>query len=119
MRAGRRRAGWRDSVAEALDDPSVQARVLDPGAGQYRDEAGGEVGRETERSGRRWTEIERDGLRVAALETDEALAENPELVEAASSATLLAVETGRLEGELRIPGQSPRRSGRRAASDRP
>ena len=32
---------------------------------------------------------------------DDALAENPELVDAAASATLLAVETGRLEGELR------------------
>ena len=38
---------------------------------------------------------------VAALDTDDALAENPGLVDAAASATLLAVETGRLEGELR------------------
>ena len=45
--------------------------------------------------------MRRDGLRVAALDTDDALAENPELVDAAASATLLAVETGRLEGELR------------------
>ena len=51
--------------------------------------------------GRQWTEIRRDGLPVAALDTDDALAENPELVDAAATATLLAVETGRLEGELR------------------
>jgi signal transduction histidine kinase len=38
---------------------------------------------------------------VAALDADEALAENPELVDAAGVATLLAVETGRLEGQLR------------------
>ena len=43
----------------------------------------------------------RDGIPVAALDADEALAENPELVEAAGVATLLAVETGRLEGQLR------------------
>jgi signal transduction histidine kinase len=93
--------GWRDIVSGALDDPSLRLAYWDPGAGSFRDAAGGELARTPERSGRQWTEVRRDGLPVAALDTDEALAENPELVDAAASATLLAVETGRLEGELR------------------
>ncbi|HWL34535.1 MAG TPA: histidine kinase, partial [Gaiellaceae bacterium] len=93
--------GWRDIVAGALDDPSLRLGYWDPTAGHFRDAAGGELARWPERSGRQWTEVRRDGLRVASLDTDDALAENPELVDAAASATLLAVETGRLEGELR------------------
>jgi signal transduction histidine kinase len=92
--------GWRDIVAGALDDPSLRLAYWDPGAGSFRDAAGGELAR-GKGSGRQWTEIRRDGLPVAALDTDDALAEDPELVDAAASATLLAVETGRLEGELR------------------
>ena len=93
--------GWRDIVAGAIDDPSLRLAYWDPAAGLFRDAAGGELARTPERPGRQWTEVRRDGLRVAALDTDDALAENPELVDAAASATLLAVETGRLEGELR------------------
>ena len=93
--------GWHTIVVDALDDPSLRLGYWDPAAGHFRDTAGGYLVRTPEGSGRRWTEIRRDGLPVAALDTDDALAENPELVEAAASATLLAVETGRLEGELR------------------
>jgi signal transduction histidine kinase len=93
--------GWRDIVSGALDDSSLRLGYWDPVAGHFRDAEGGELVPAPERSGRQWTEVTRDGMRVAALDTDGALAENPELVDAAASATLLAVETGRLEGELR------------------
>ena len=93
--------GWHAIVAGALDDPSLRLGYWDPGAGHFRDAEGGELERMPDRSGRRWIEVTRDGMRVAALDTDDALAENPELVDAAASATLLAVETGRLEGQLR------------------
>jgi len=92
---------WRNIVAGALDDPSLRLAYWDPRSERFRDAAGVERPRPPERARRQWTEIRRDGLRVAALETDDALAENPELVDAAASATLLAVETGRLEGQLR------------------
>ena len=92
---------WRDIVAGALDDPSLRLAYWDPRSGQFRDAEGVPRARAPERARRQWTEIRRDGLRVAALDTDDALAENPELVDAAASATLLAVETGRLEGQLR------------------
>ncbi len=93
--------GWHASVADALDDPSLRLGYWDPAAGQFRDTAGGDLVPAPDASRRQWTEVRRDGLPVAALDTDDALAENPELVDAAASATLLAVETGRLEGELR------------------
>ena len=92
---------WRDIVAGALDDPSLRLAYWDPRSDHFRDAAGAELGRPPKRRRRQWTEVRRDGLRVAALDMDDALAENPELVDAAASATLLAVETGRLEGELR------------------
>lgn len=92
---------WRDIVAGALDDPSLRLAYWDPHAGHFRDADGGELARPQQRSGRQWTEVRRDGLRVAALDTDDALGEHSELLDVAASATLLAVETGRLEGELR------------------
>ncbi len=92
---------WRDIVAGALDDPSLRLAYWDPLSGHFRDAAGVALIRPPERSRRQWTEVRRDGLPVAALDTDAALAEDPELVDVAASATLLAVETGRLEGELR------------------
>ena len=88
-------------MANALDDPSLRLGYWDPAAGHFRDAEGGELAQTLRVSGRQWTEIRRDGLPVAALDSDDALAENPELVDAAASATLFAVETGRLEGELR------------------
>ena len=93
--------GWQTIVAEALDDPSLRLGYWDPDAGQFRDAAGGELAHPPEGSGRQWQEVTRDGIPVAALDADEALAENPELVDAAGVATLLAIETGRLEGQLR------------------
>jgi signal transduction histidine kinase len=44
--------------------------------------------------------IERDRVPVAAMVLDETLAENPELVQSATTATVVAVENGSLEGEL-------------------
>jgi signal transduction histidine kinase len=44
--------------------------------------------------------VDRAGQPVAAMVIDETLAADPELVEAAAAATLLAVENGALEGEL-------------------
>ena len=88
-------------MADALDDPSLRLGYWDPAAEHFRDAEGGELARTLQVPGRQWTEVRRDGLPVAALDTDDALAENPELVDAAATATLLAVETGRLEGQLR------------------
>ena len=48
-----------------------------------------------------WVPVERDGTTIAALAVDPALVYDPELVGSATTATLVAIEGGRLEGELR------------------
>jgi signal transduction histidine kinase len=89
---------WRDSVAEALDDPALRLAYRDPVSGQFREPSGEVLAVEPHRA---WVSVDRDHEAVAAMVIDETLTEDPELVRAAASATLLAVENGALEGELR------------------
>ena len=91
---------WRGMVAAALDDDALQLGYHDPRAGRFRESGGGELDPPAPR-GRAWVPVERDGQPVAAMVIDESLTEDPELVQAASTATLLAVENGSLAGELR------------------
>jgi signal transduction histidine kinase len=90
---------WRETVAEALDDAALQIGYRDPATGTFREPDGGDLA-EAPR-GRTWVPIDRGDQPVAAMIVDEALAEDPELVRAAATATLLAVENGALEGEVR------------------
>jgi signal transduction histidine kinase len=90
---------WRAAVAAALDDPQVRVGYWDPRQERYREPDGTSLpaaGR-----GRSTVEATRAGQPVAAMVLDDALAEDPELVGAATSATVLAVANGNLEGELR------------------
>ena len=93
-------AQWSDTVAAALDDDAFQLGYHDPVAGRFREPGGGEL-EPPAPPGRAWVPVERDRRPVAAMMIDESLTEDPELVRAATSATLLAVENGGLEGELR------------------
>ena len=93
-------ARWRDAIAEALDDRSLQLGYHDPATGTVREAGGAELIPPPPRTGRRWVPVEREGRLVGAMVTDEVLVEDPELVRAATTATLLAVEHGHLEGEL-------------------
>jgi signal transduction histidine kinase len=92
---------WRDEVARALDDPELRLAYWDPDSASYREPDGAELTAPASGADRVWLEADRDGRPVAAMVIDGALAEDPELVQAATSATLLAVENGNLEGELR------------------
>jgi signal transduction histidine kinase len=92
---------WRDDVARALDDPSLRLGYWDLDSGSYREADGRELTAPDPDGDRAWVEVDRDGRPVAAMLIDSALAEDPELVRAAASATTLAVENGNLEGELR------------------
>jgi len=93
-------ARWRHAIADALDDRAVRIA--------YRDDSGrfvqsdGTV-RDTEQppEAQIWVPVERDGTTIAALAVDPALVYDPELVASATTATLVAIEGGRLEGELR------------------
>jgi signal transduction histidine kinase len=92
---------WREAIAIALDDPPVRIAFWDPAAERYREADGTDLEPPEPDSGRSTVEASRNGQPVAAMVIDDALAEDPELVRAATSATLLAVENGNLEGELR------------------
>ena len=92
---------WRDHVASVLDDPRLEIGYHDPSSGRFRETGGVELGPPPAGSGRAWVPAERNGQPVAAMVVDEALTEDPELIRAAAAATLLAVENGHLEGELR------------------
>jgi signal transduction histidine kinase len=92
---------WRHDVAAALDDPSLQIGYHDPASGGFRDAGGAELVPPPADSGRAWVPSDRNGQPVAAMVVDNALTEDPELIRAAAAATLLAVENGHLEGELR------------------
>jgi signal transduction histidine kinase len=91
---------WRDEVARALDDPDLRLAYWDPESTSFREPDGAEL-KAPEESDRAWVDADRDGRPVAVMVIDGALAEDPELVQAATSATLLAVENGNLEGEVR------------------
>ena len=94
-------AQWRDGVAAALDDPALQIGYWDPVAGQYREDAGTDLVPPPADSGRIWVPAARDERPQAAMVVDAVLVEDPELVRVAASATVLAVENGALEGEVR------------------
>jgi len=92
---------WRRAVAAALDDPAAELAYWDPEDEHYRTPDGSRLEPPAEGRGRSLVTADRDGRPVAALVLDDALAGDPELVRAAASATVLAVEQGALEGELR------------------
>jgi signal transduction histidine kinase len=92
---------WRDAVAEALDDRSLRLGFHDPMTDAYREPSGHALVPPPPEAHQAWVPVERVGQPVAAMVIDETLTEDPELVHAAASATLLAVENGALEGELR------------------
>jgi signal transduction histidine kinase len=94
-------AQWRDGVAAALDDPALQIGYWDPVAEQYREDAGAELVPPPAGSGRIWVPAARDERPQAAMVVDAVLVEDPELVRVAAAATVLAVENGALEGEVR------------------
>jgi signal transduction histidine kinase len=93
--------GWREAIAKALDDGALRLGFYDADTERFRESDGERLVHPSAGTGRAWVPVDRDGQPVAAMVIDETLAEDPELVRAAASATLLAVENGALEGELR------------------
>ena len=90
----------RDALARALRDPSLELAYWVPESGAYV----GIDGRPVEpvaAEGRTVTVLERHGQRIAALVHDPALAEDPALLNAVSTAAGLALENERLLAELR------------------
>jgi signal transduction histidine kinase len=88
------RAALRDTLADALGDPSLRLVYW---TGRWVDRDGAPV----ELPERGVTEVERDGACIGAIVHDPALDDEPELISAVASAAALAMENERLEAELR------------------
>jgi signal transduction histidine kinase len=88
------RAALRDTLAEALGDPSLRLVYW---TGRWVDREG----RPVELPPAGVTEVDRDGQRIGAIVHDPALHDEPELVNAVAAAAALALDNERLEAELR------------------
>jgi signal transduction histidine kinase len=91
----------RDRLARALGDPTLVVGYFLPEQGGYVDEAGRPFELPAAETGRAVTPIEESGVPVAALVHDEAVLDDPDLVDAVASAARLAVSNARLQAEVR------------------
>jgi signal transduction histidine kinase len=91
----------REILAESLGDLTVAVAYWLPDREVFVDEAGRPIELPDPASGRAWTAIERDGQPVAAIVHDAALDTTPELVQAAATASSLAIDNERLKADLR------------------
>jgi signal transduction histidine kinase len=91
----------RELLAESLGDHSVAIAYWLPDREIFVDETGRRVDLPNSASGRTWTAVERDGRPVAAIVHDAALDTTSELVQAAASASSLAIDNERLKADLR------------------
>jgi signal transduction histidine kinase len=91
----------REMLAVSLGDRSVAIAYWLPDRGEFVDESGRPMQLPEPGSGRAWTAVERDGAPVAAIVHDAALDTSPELVEAAATASSLAIDNERLKADLR------------------
>jgi signal transduction histidine kinase len=91
---------WERDVADALDDPTLRIAVWSEADGSYLGLGGAAVRRDgTECS---WHRVDdHQGSRVALIIHDPVLDADPELLDAAGTATLISMESGRLEREIR------------------
>jgi signal transduction histidine kinase len=90
----------REALGRALGDASLELAYWLPSQGRYVDSDGLPVRLPEGEVGRVATIVERDGEPVAALIHDEALRENPELVDSVCAAAALTLENERLRAEL-------------------
>ena len=92
-------AELRTTLADALDDPSLELGFRLEQAGGFVDSSGKPLA-PTPPAGQSSTPVTRNGETVAVIRHDAALDTDPELVAAAGQALLLAIENGRLTAEL-------------------
>ena len=89
------------AMADAFDDPMLRLLVRLPGGERYLDVRGDTVELPADVPAGGLTHIERNGYTVATLLHDPAMTQEPEVLEAAGSALLLALENASLEARLR------------------
>jgi len=92
----------RGLVADALDDPTLEiALEVERGSGFFLDSRGDPIDPTQPRAGSSTTSIARPEQAAAYMLHDDVLDTDPELVQAAGRSVVLALESGRLESELR------------------
>jgi len=94
-------ADLRDSLADALRDPSLTVAYWLQDFGRWVDAQGRPVDLPTEGSGQVTKFIDHDGSSAVALLHDPSLADEPELLGAVTAAAAIALENERLHAELR------------------
>ncbi|HYI23574.1 MAG TPA: histidine kinase [Candidatus Limnocylindrales bacterium] len=94
-------AGLERALRSALGDPSLSLLLKDHDADVWRSSSGATTVVPLQTPGRTVTLLESNGEAIAAIEHDEALAEDPGLVAAATAVLRLAVENERLAADLR------------------
>lgn len=91
---------WERDVALALDDPTLRIAVWSEAEDAYLGLDGAAVRRDDTAGSWRWID-DHLGARVAVIVHDPVLDADPELLDAAGTATLISMESGRLEREIR------------------
>jgi signal transduction histidine kinase len=107
-----REANLRDSLARALGDPSLQVGYWVPDSRTFVDSAGRPLALPPAGS-RRSTYLDRDGQPVAVVLHDAAVLDDPNLLDAVSSAARLAAANARLQAAVRAQVSELRASSRR------
>ena len=92
----------RDALARALGDPTLRVGYWLAETGAYVDGAGEQVELPEPGSPRAVTSIERDGRPLAVLIHDQAVLDDPGLVEGVAAAARLAAANVRLQAEVRV-----------------
>ena len=105
----------RTILAKALDDPSLEIAFKVDLAEGFVDSSGSATVPHTE-SGRTATPVERNGHVIAMILHDDALSTDPELVEVAEQAVLLALDNDRLASEVRLANAELRETRARMVS---
>jgi len=91
----------RDSIADALGDPTLELAYWVDGGSRLVDRDGRRFDLPPEGSGRAATMVELEGRRIGALVYDDSLRQEPELVDSVAATVALALDNERLQAELR------------------
>jgi signal transduction histidine kinase len=91
----------REALAERIGDRTLAIAYWLPERSAFVDERGLPVELPEPGSGRAWTEVAHEGRRVAAIVHGAELDARPELVRAAASGAVLALDNERLKADLR------------------
>ena len=93
-------ADLRDALSRALGDPGLRVGYWIPASQAYVDGAGQPFDLSTDDAGRATTVVEREGEPVAVLSHDQALRDDPGLVDSVCAAAGMALENERLRAQL-------------------